>query len=736
MRRNLFYLILLFLLVLLFFYKIFAGNVLLPADLSLRIQPWRSYSHSLFPDFQKVYNPLLDVTLYFYPWRVLLEQSLRAGFIPLWSSYNFCGQPFLANMASACLYPFNWPLLFLSAHILMTINIILHFLLTSIFTYFFLLSLGVRKISALLGAIIWTFSGPMVAWAEYQTPIASMCWLPLSLLLFQLFLKKGNFLFAVLSSLPLALSLLAGHTQFALYGWFTFFCFACFRIFSEKRYKSGFLALFISLLLGFLLSSPQLLPSFELSARSHRSLGTSFSDLLATAMPLDHLYTFLVPDFYGNPVDYDYRGAFNYVELCGYFGILPFFLLPFALKKRKESIFFLSLSFLAILFALRTPLLKIFIYLPVFKFLAAPARDLYIVSFSFAVLSALGMDNLPEKKSRLPLLILFILLLLFALGLSQKGVEIGFPSLRATLSFLFISILSLVLLNLKKEHALVALAIVDMFAFSMRFNPATSPKMLFPSVPIAEQLKSISEKGRFLALPGARDPLDTLLPNCNILLNLREVQGGDSLYPLRSLLFVQQINQTDERSNALYVKNPSSPLIDLMGVRFIFSSKDRSIKENENSLPLFYLVGETINVRNIREAIEKLHLASKEKAVLEGGERLEGRKLEYSIRILEERSGKLRLYVKSNEKAYLIISETFYPGWRGFVDGKEEEIVPANLLFKALLLPKGEHEVLLCYRPFSYKVGLYLSLFALSFIVSSLLFKVRGKKDKPLKGKL
>jgi len=639
-------------------------------------------------------------------------------------------------MASACFYPFNWLLLFLPAHILMTINIFFHFLLTSIFAYFFLLSLGVRKISALLGAIIWTFSGPMVAWAEYQTPISSMCWLPLSLLLFQLFLKKENFLFAILSSLPLALSVLAGHTQFALYGWFLFLCFACFRIFSEKKYKSGFLALLTSLLLGFLLSLPQLLPSFELSARSHRSLGSSFSDLLATAMPLDHLYTFLVPDFYGNPVDYDYRGAFNYVELCGYFGILPFFLLPFALKKRKESLFFLSLSILALLFALRTPLLKIFLYLPVFKFLAAPARDLYIVSFPFATLSALGMDNLPEKKSRPPLLIFFILLLLFALGLSQKAAEIGFPFLRAILFFLLISILSLLFLNLKREYALVALAIVDMFVFGIRFNPAIPPKMLFPSVPIAEQLKNISDKGRFLALPGARDPLDTLLPNCNILLNLKEVQGGDSLYPLRSLLFVQQINQTNERSNALYVKNPPSPLLDLMGVRFLFSSKDGGIKENENSLPLFYLVGETINVRDMREAIGRLHLASKEKAVLEGGEKLEGRKLEYSLKILEQRSGKLRLYVKSNEKAYLIISETFYPGWRGYVDGKEEEIVPANLLFKALLLPEGEHEVLLSYRPFSYKFGLYLSLLALSFIVSSLLFKVRRKEDKPLKGKL
>ncbi|MGB9606910.1 MAG: hypothetical protein ACPL7E_00080 [bacterium] len=735
-------------LVLLFFYKVFAGMVLLPADLSLRLQPWRSYSHLLFPSFRKVYNPLLDVILYFYPWRVLLERSLREGFIPLWNSYNFCGQPFLANMASACLYPLNWLLLFIPAHIFMTINIIFHFFLTSLFAYLFFQSLGLRKLSALLGAIIWTFSGPMVVWAEYQTPISSMCWLPLSLYLWQLFLSKRSPIYAVLSSPPLALSILAGHTQFALYGWFAFVSYAIFTIFSQKLYKEGFLGLFVSLSLGFALSLPQLLPSFELLGRSHRSLGTSFSDLLTTAMPLRHLYTFIVPDFYGNPVDYNYRGAFNYVELCGYFGLLPFFLFPFALK-RKEGFFFLSLSIFSLLFALKTPVLKLLLFLPVFKSLSAPARDLYLVAFSFSTLAALGMENLPPKNSRVPFIVFFLLLLLLALGLSQQSELVGFPPLSSLLIFLLIAILTSLFIHLRKSFALIILAIVDMFTFGIRFNPALPTSMLFPSTPATQKIRTICKDGRFLALAGVRDPLDTLLPNCNILLNLREVQGGDSLYPLRALLFIQAINGSKERSNALYVRNPFSPLISLTGVRYVFSKEpiekpqisvlyggEIFLLENKGAFPRFYLVGDTMKVKNKEQALANIHHCTIGRAIIENGEELNNGMPRYSIKVLEDRSGSLMVKVKTDRKSYLVITETFYPGWKGFIDGKEEKIFPANLLFQALLIPKGEHIVRVAYRPISYKLGLYISLLFSSFIIAFLLsFKRRGKEEKSLKGK-
>ncbi|MBC7326646.1 YfhO family protein [bacterium] len=741
MRKNAPYFLLILLLVLIFFYKVFQGNVLLPADLSLRLQPWRSYSFSLFPEFRKVYNPLLDVILYFYPWRVLLEKSLKEGYIPLWSSYNFSGQPFLANMASACLYPFNWLLLFIQAHWLMTISIIFHFLITGIFAFLFFSSLGLKRSSALLGAIIWTFSGPMVAWAEYQTPIASMSWFPLMLFCFRTFIIKRKYIYALLAGFPLALSILGGHTQFALYGWLAFTFFAIFQSIIEKNFKEGFIGLFISLSTGFVLSLPQLLPSFELAQRSHRSLGSSFSDLSSTAMPLGHLWTFLVPNFFGNPVDYDYRGAFNYVELCGYFGLLPFFLAPFALT-RKEGKFFLFLALVALLFSLKTPLLRILTFLPIFSYLAAPARSLFIVSFSFAALASFGFDRLKEIPPKVPLYIACILLLLLGLGISLNAETIGFPSSFALISFLILTTLSSIFLKLKKVFPVVLLSIIDMFAFGIRFNPAISPAMLFPSTPATERLSSLpSKEYRFLALPGVKDPLDTLLPNCNILLGLREIQGGDSLYPLRVLRFAQLINKNQKRSNALYITNPFSFLLDIAGIKYIFSRKPLKnskfsavyegvfyLYENKSAFPRFYLSAETINFQKERSALKALPILNKRKdaLILEGGIALHRGMPSYSVNIEKEREGFVRLRVKCDRESYLLMNETFYPGWKAFVDGKEEKILPANYLFQSVHLAPGEHEVVFAYRPTSFKIGLYLALLGISSIVAFLY--IEGKR--------
>lgn len=739
MKKHAFYFIIIVLLVLLFFHKVFEGKILLPADISLRLQPWRSYSPLLFPHFQRVYNPLLDVILYFYPWRVLLERSLREGFIPLWNSYNFCGQPFLANMASACLYPINWLLLFIPAHWLMTLSVIFHFILTSLFAYLFFTSLGIERKPALLGAIIWTFSGPMVVWAEYQTPVASMTWFPLSLLLWQVFLQKGQKSFALLTGFPLALSLLGGHTQFALYGWLAFLLFALFQILTEREFRRGITGLLLALATGFILSLPQLLPALELAERSHRSLGSSLHEILDTALPWRHLYTFLIPDFYGNPVDYDYRGAFNYVELCGYFGLLPFFLLPSALK-RKEGRFFLSLALFSLLFALNTPFLRLLPSLPIFSFLAAPARNLYITAFCFSAIASLGLDNLKSMSPRIPLSTFSALLLLAGMGISQQAVKTGIPTPRALLHFFLIACSALLFTRWKKEIPLLLLAIVDMFAFGLRFNPALPPSMLFPPTPLSKKVALLPRDGHSLALPGEKDPLDTLLPNCNILLGLREAQGGDSLYPLRFLFFAQLANQSKERSNALYFRNPYSPLLDIAGVRYMLSKKPLNASkflslyegelflfENKNSFPRFYLASETLNAINGEKALQLLpSIEDTTKVIVEGGKALHKGIPRYSITPEEERLGFMKLKIQTDREAYFVVTETFFPGWKAFVDGKEEKVVPADFVFQGVLIPPGEHKLLLAYRPFSFKFGFYFSLLGLSESLAFLY--VEGKR--------
>jgi uncharacterized membrane protein YfhO len=51
------------------------------------------------------------------------------------------------------------------------------------------------------------------------------------------------------------------------------------------------------------------------------------------------------------------------------------------------------------------------------------------------------------------------------------------------------------------------------------------------------------------------------------------------------------------------------------------------------------------------------------------------------------------------------LSDTYFPGWRVFVDGKEEKIYRADYNFRAVPISAGKHRVEFVYDPLSFKMG-------------------------------
>ncbi len=54
---------------------------------------------------------------------------------------------------------------------------------------------------------------------------------------------------------------------------------------------------------------------------------------------------------------------------------------------------------------------------------------------------------------------------------------------------------------------------------------------------------------------------------------------------------------------------------------------------------------------------------------------------------------------------YLVLTDSYYPGWRAWVDGEEAPILPANVLFRAVWLPPGRHQVEFRFEPDSLRWG-------------------------------
>jgi hypothetical protein len=65
------------------------------------------------------------------------------------------------------------------------------------------------------------------------------------------------------------------------------------------------------------------------------------------------------------------------------------------------------------------------------------------------------------------------------------------------------------------------------------------------------------------------------------------------------------------------------------------------------------------------------------------------------------------------EPGWVVLADTYYPGWVATVDGEPAEIIPANHAFRAVAVRAGTHTVRFEYRPRSFAVGAVVTLLSL-----------------------
>jgi uncharacterized membrane protein YfhO len=78
----------------------------------------------------------------------------------------------------------------------------------------------------------------------------------------------------------------------------------------------------------------------------------------------------------------------------------------------------------------------------------------------------------------------------------------------------------------------------------------------------------------------------------------------------------------------------------------------------------------------------------------------------------------------------LFLADTYYPGWKVFVDSKEEEILLANHVYRAVVIPEGDHQILFEYDPDSFNSAKKLALLATLIIIGYVLKETVLKNSK------
>lgn len=117
--------------------------------------------------------------------------------------------------------------------------------------------------------------------------------------------------------------------------------------------------------------------------------------------------------------------------------------------------------------------------------------------------------------------------------------------------------------------------------------------------------------------------------------------------------------------------------------------------------------------------------ANSEVVLAEGSPRPLSAAFSGKVGVVERRSDRVVLQAEMSDAGYVVLLDGYDPGWKATVDGVPTRVLPANLIFRAVAVPAGNHRVAMVYRPGAVLVGLAVSAVAL-VVVGVVLLKSRA----------
>lgn len=91
------------------------------------------------------------------------------------------------------------------------------------------------------------------------------------------------------------------------------------------------------------------------------------------------------------------------------------------------------------------------------------------------------------------------------------------------------------------------------------------------------------------------------------------------------------------------------------------------------------------------------------------------------VLVTDYQPGNVNLVSIASRPTFLLARESYYQGWRAWVDGRPAPVYPAAGLFFAVPVPEGQHEVYLSYRAPGFATGVRI---ALSWVVAACLVEL------------
>jgi hypothetical protein len=149
----------------------------------------------------------------------------------------------------------------------------------------------------------------------------------------------------------------------------------------------------------------------------------------------------------------------------------------------------------------------------------------------------------------------------------------------------------------------------------------------------------------------------------------------------------------------------------------LVQSGDVKIYERVDLSPRVLVVHRARVVADDAEALRQMTDVSfdpRSQLLIAGGNELDGLSPPTPAVSIVDENEHLFLRTEDAAEGYLLIKDTWYPGWHAWVDGQPAEIERADTYFRAIHLDAGPHSVELRFDPETLKIGVIVSFAAIA----------------------
>ncbi len=130
-------------------------------------------------------------------------------------------------------------------------------------------------------------------------------------------------------------------------------------------------------------------------------------------------------------------------------------------------------------------------------------------------------------------------------------------------------------------------------------------------------------------------------------------------------------------------------------------SSDIKLYENQTVLPRAFMVYDVeFWVEDVIDYLSSPTFDPATMAILEGPGFTASEVGEYLTEITSYTPTHIEIEVDTDAAGYLLLTDAYYPGWQATVNGNPTPIQRANVMFRAVQLPAGEHTVVFTYQPY------------------------------------